>query len=553
MSTLLSYPGVYIEEIPSGVHTIVGVATSITAFVGRTPCGPVNEATTITSFGDFTNQFGGLTDTYPLTYAVNDFFANGGTQAIIVRLFNAGGAANGGAANFSAGTLNLLASSPGTWGNNLSAKVDTNNITADVASQYSQYGLGVGDLFNLTLMETVNGQVVDTESYYAVSVKSSAGPRRVDVILQDQSELALVLSPLPGSNPAVAAPAPPVAPPGPPAVPPAAAPVPPAAPAVGVDSQSLQLADYVGDGKTTGVYALEQADLFNLLCIPPDQRDPMTGNTMDTAPAVWAQALSYFTAYNKRAVLLIDAPLLWGTPAGKTNLLNNPTTALTPVLETSGPILRNAAIYYPRITEPDPLRNGQLYEFAASGAVAGIIAQTDATRGVWKAPAGIDAGLADAADLEVVLTDRENGLLNPVGINCLRSFPTIGMVVWGARTLRGADILEDDYKYLPIRRLAHYIEESLYRGTKWAVFEPNDEPLWAAIRLSIGSFMQDLFRKGAFQGTSARDAYFVKCDNTTTTANDQDLGIVNAVVGFSPLKPAEFVVLQIQQIQDSSG
>jgi phage tail sheath protein FI len=146
------------------------------------------------------------------------------------------------------------------------------------------------------------------------------------------------------------------------------------------------------------------------------------------------------------------------------------------------------------------------------------------------------------------MTDNENGRLNPVGLNCLRNFPFVGSVVWGSRTLRGADALTDDYKYLPVRRTALYLEQSLYRGLKWVVFEPNDEPLWAQIRLNVQSFMQDLFKKGAFAGTTPKDAFLVKCDSETTTPYDQSIGVVNIVVGFAPLRPAEFVVLQIQQL-----
>jgi len=167
---------------------------------------------------------------------------------------------------------------------------------------------------------------------------------------------------------------------------------------------------------------------------------------------------------------------------------------------------------------------------------------------VWKAPAGLDATLVGVPGLAVPLTDPENGELNPLGINCLRSMPPAGRIIWGARTLRGDDRLADQWKYLPVRRTALYIEESLYRGTQWVVFEPNDEPLWAQIRLNVGAFMHDLFRRGAFQGKTPRDAYFVKCDNETTTQNDIDLGVVNIVVGFAPLKPAEFVVIQLQQL-----
>jgi phage tail sheath protein FI len=167
---------------------------------------------------------------------------------------------------------------------------------------------------------------------------------------------------------------------------------------------------------------------------------------------------------------------------------------------------------------------------------------------VWKAPAGTDATLAGVTDVVRRLTDGEQGQLNPLGVNCLRVFPVVGNLVWGARTLEGADRLASEWKYLPVRRLALYLEESLYRGTQWVVFEPNDEPLWAQIRLNVGAFMNGLFRQGAFQGSSPREAYLVKCDKETTTQNDINLGIVNIVVGFAPLKPAEFVILKIQQL-----
>ncbi|MCW5983260.1 MAG: phage tail sheath family protein [Bryobacteraceae bacterium] len=176
------------------------------------------------------------------------------------------------------------------------------------------------------------------------------------------------------------------------------------------------------------------------------------------------------------------------------------------------------------------------------------MARTDATRGVWKAPAGLEATITGARELAVKMTDGENGRLNPLGLNCLRTFPVTGHVVWGSRTLDGADVLASEWKYIPVRRVALYIEESLFRGTQWVVFEPNDEPTWAQIRLNLGAFMQNLFRQGAFQGQSPREAYFVKCDKETTTQDDINRGVVNIVVGFAPLKPAEFVVIKIQQI-----
>jgi phage tail sheath protein FI len=244
-------------------------------------------------------------------------------------------------------------------------------------------------------------------------------------------------------------------------------------------------------------------------------------------------------------MLLVDSPAAWGA---------NPDTAAAQAiaglsgLNLNGPATRNAALFFPRIKKADLMRDSQIDIFVPCGAMAGIFARTDSSRGVWKAPAGTDAAIYGIAGLQASLTDAENGQLNPLGINCLRLMTLYGPIVWGARTLRGADSMADEYKYIPVRRTALYIEESLYRGTQWVVFEPNDEPLWAQIRLNVGAFMHNLFRQGAFQGSTPRDAYFVKCDGETTTQTDINLGIVNILVGFAPLKPAEFVIIKIQQM-----
>ena len=244
-------------------------------------------------------------------------------------------------------------------------------------------------------------------------------------------------------------------------------------------------------------------------------------------------------------MLVVDPPVSWG--ANKDLATSKAANGLSS-LNLTGDFAKNACIYFPRIKEPDPLKNNILDTFVPCGVLAGIMARTDSLRGVWKAPAGIDASLVGIQDLQVNLMDLENGVLNPLGINCLRFFPVYGRIAWGARTLKGADQLADEWKYIPVRRTALFIEESLYRGLKWVVFEPNDEPLWSQIRLNVGAFMNNLFRQGAFQGSTPREAYFVKCDKETTTQNDIDLGIVNIIVGFAPLKPAEFVVIKIQQI-----
>jgi phage tail sheath protein FI len=286
----------------------------------------------------------------------------------------------------------------------------------------------------------------------------------------------------------------------------------------------------------TGMYSLDAVDLFNILCLPDLVDNPTL--TSDYA-TVYQQALLY--CQQRRAVLIVDLPVGTTTITGAQNWLNTTGSSLL-----AGGAY--AAAYFPRIVVADPLQNGNLRAFPNCGAVAGIWARTDAQRGVWKAPAGTETQIAGVSQLAYRMNDQENGILNPLGLNCLRTFPVIGTVVWGARTLRGADALDDDYKYLPIRRLTNFLEESLFRGTQWVVFEPNDEPLWARVRLTVGSFMQAQYAQGAFAGQTPSAAYFVKCDSESTTAYDQDQGRVNIIVGFAPLRPAEFVIIQIQQI-----
>jgi hypothetical protein len=525
-----TYPGVYIEEVPSGVRTVAGVSTSITAFAGRTRRGPVSEPVDVFNRGDFNRRYSGLWTDCPLSYAVEDFFANGGSHAIIVRLFKRKADDDTGVAAVTTGNLQLEAANPGDWGNKLDATV-THPADAKAAEAFSDglkaRGIPVepGDLFDLSVLDTGTGA---SEVIRNLTVKAEGGPRRIDRVLAESSNLLRVRVDNNG-NPVL----------------------PNARPANnangkgqdGNDGAPLDPADFQGEqDKKTGIYALLKTDIFNILCIPPDVR----GGTLDKA--VWEEAAKF--CRDRRAFLIIDPPAAWDA---------NPETAAQKVKQDqqASPLISltnaaNAALFFPRLRKRDPLRDGQMDVFVPCGAVAGIMARTDANRGVWKAPAGIEATITGADELTVKLTDEENGLLNPIGVNCLRSFPNLGRVVWGARTLRGADQLSDDYKYVPVRRLALYIEESLFRGTQWVVFEPNDEPLWAQIRLNVGAFMQRLFRQGAFQGTSPREAYLVKCDSETTTQDDINRGIVNIVVGFAPLQPAEFIIIHIQQIRNAS-
>lgn len=495
-----TYPGVYIEEIPSGVRTITGVATSVTAFIGAAASGPADKATVINSFADYERIFGGLWVGSTMSYAVRDFYMNGGSRAVIVRVANASTAATLTLPDGDEGLV-LEALNGGSWGNEIRASV--NHATKDAAST---------TLFNLILTK---GSVI--EQHFNVS-GSAADPRFLPRILVQNSQIAKVQN-----NPTTD-----FARPGVTASPVAAT--------GGLDGSPIGAGQFSGSqNNNTGLWALQKEE-FNLLCIPPPTR------AGDTEASVYQQALAL--CVKKRAMLLVDAPVAWGaslTPA------NTAATGLSG-LGLNGDAARNAALYFPRVLQSDPKMDGQIETMVPCGMIAGIMARTDTSRGVWKSPAGLDAGLNGSQGLQTILSDAENGQLNPLGINCLRSFPLAGRVVWGARTLRGADVMADEYKYIAVRRTALFIEESLYRGTQWVVFEPNDEPLWAQIRLNVGAFMHNLFRQGAFQGKTPREAYLVKCDKETTTQNDINLGIVNILVGFAPLKPAEFVIIKIQQL-----
>ncbi len=661
-----TFPGVYIEEIPSGVRTITGVATSITAFIGRAQRGPVNKAITINNYGDFERLFGGLWVESTLGYAVRDFYLNGGSQGIIVRLNHenfptlealnaarevanattgatapaAAAAARAKANTFTDDTkkaqtaanmvaiaaetaaaplpadapadsvkaaafaaaplpkaklaiagISLAAAYEGAWGNNLRAMIDV-DVSGEVARPL---GLEKVALFNLTVIDTSTGGV--TERFINLTFENK--PRRLDKVLEAESKLVRWYGNWPNTTPqepkVVAAhtaaknleDALEATPPNDAAiaaartalanalkelmdnvtiaekdlaakelilanlrkaVPPVPADITAAETAVNTakallatakqamaasDGLTLTRADFTGTGKQgakEGLFALEQADLFNLLCLPPHS----PGGDIETE--LIDEAAKY--CKDRRAMLLVDPPSRW-TDKDK---------AKSGIGTDVGAVSNYAALFFPRLKQPNPLRKNQVEDFVPCGAVAGIFARTDAQRGVWKAPAGQEATLAGVPQLSVPLTDPENGELNPLGINCLRTMPAVGRVVWGARTREGDDRLASEWKYIPVRRTALFIEESLYRGTQWVVFEPNDEPLWAQIRLNVGAFMQNLFRQGAFQGKTRSEAYFVKCDKETTTQNDINLGIVNIVVGFAPLKPAEFVIIKIQQM-----
>jgi len=483
---------------PAAERIIGGVATSNTAFVGRALRGPIDEPVTISSSVDFERIFGGLWSGSHLGYSVRDFFRLGGSAAIIVRVHQEAPADVASLVVGAGATqLTLEAASPGAWGSQLSAVIDDDEVNPNDST-----------LFNLTVVDDATHKV---EIYREVSI-APGSRRRVDAIVEQQSSLVRIPGALPsafGQLPLRAA------------------------ASDGNDGAPLGAINFTtGAGLAAqgrGLYALDRAGSINLIVIPP-----YTGRG-DVEDQVIADTIEYAT--RRGAILIMDPPSSWTGPA----------EAIDGAAAPAFPVSSHAAVYYPRIRQTDPTGGDALVTFAPSGAVAGVIARTDILRGVWKAPAGVAASLDGVSELSAQLSADEIDELSQLGVNCFNAIPAAGHVIWGARTREGADRLDSEWKYLQVRRTALFIETSLQRGTRWVASERNGEATWSQIRDSVEAFMDSLFRQGAFAGPTPKEAYFVKCDAETTTEQDIADGMVKVVVGFAPLKPAEFVVLELQQ------
>jgi len=653
MAVSPTHPGVYIQEVPSGVRSIAGVATSIAAFVGWTArvSGRDNYPYTVRSFGEYERLAGGLHRDSHVSYAVQQFFANGGTEAIFVRVPRVGAVpaqivaedAVGAGANEA---LRFTAAATGLDANNrlidvdYDAAADTNSFNLTITDPDS----GVSErLSNVSMsptstrnVEAVVNDPATGSKLVTVAIVNPAAGRPIQTgavganvtfanLANDQNYSIRVSSDVPaGAISNVEVPifatgeSLPQSVPGlcrhverqinaviGPLVPGAAVRCVPSDSGAGLRIYPDYDAELLGDaldarltfaagqpnsamamlglstgtrnvghyrmgvgraeqaqtgavaatagtglpdsatiigneGNFTGIYALRRVDLFNILCIPDATRsatgDPNTLDSTVDPNEIFARGMEL--CQSERAFLLVD-------PRPEVRDTASAIDWISGGLTVTG---NHGAAYYPHMLFVDPLQDFEIRKFPPCGAIAGLFARTDASRGVWKSPAGTEATISRVRGLTQNLTDAENGALNPLGLNCIRNFPVHRTVAWGARTLEGADEAASEWKYLSPRRFALFIEESLYRGTQWAVFEPNAEQLWSQLRLNVGTFMHQLFRQGAFKGTTPQEAYFVACDATTTTQADIDRGIVNVLVGFAPLKPAEFVIISIQQL-----
>jgi phage tail sheath protein FI len=647
MPVQTTYPGVYIEEIPSGVHTIVGVSTSVTAFVGAASRGPADTPVRVFSFSDYVRTFGPpLDETNPMGHAVQHFFTNGGSQAVIVRVLgvNSAAAATTLKETLSSGddVLTLTANGMGAWANmtgsvglqveadredaanpddsfnivvrylTLDPRTNTAVVSAieshpnlSMSPKHPRYALNVlggsqlvvasvpenldstetgssvgadaladsvtlqdgartlrvsvdfEPAIDLVLFPTETGDIAKTPNQIVTAIKTaladaglepkadaspSANPLKIESKTAGMNS-AVTVTAAPGdvsealklgrawggkevSGSAVKRPA---------ATVDAQGLVDPQELTGGADGDQVVPSDVVPLADT-GIFALGSLlfPRFNLLCLP--------GLTSFDDAAV-GKAMSY--CRDERAFLLVDTP-----PGGFEEI--------PPSLGSLTVLGEHAAIYYPRLKVVEALPGGttRTLNLPPCGAVAGVMARIDATRGIWKAPAGREAGVVGISALTAATDDNLSGQLNPKGIDVLREFPGAGIVVWGARTLRGDDTSSSEFKYVPVRRLTDYIASSLYLGTQFAVMEPNDPDLHGQLRLAVGSFMRGLFRQGAFQQSESRsesDSYFVICDATNNPQPEIDLGRVNVTVGFAPLKPAEFVIIAITQISQLEG
>lgn len=620
METL--HPGVYIQEVPSGVRPIEGASTSTAAFIGKAEKGPLDRALMMTSFVEFQASYGTFLADGFLAHAALKFFDNGGKRLYVVRVARGAATADIGLGDRKAIpvlTLTVAAMTAGRWGNTLD--LDIQNGTQDPDDEFALRVKQGG-----ATLETFDNLSMNPEATNFVEKVVGTSSRFVKVTVNAANDSAAAGTSVSGATPATSLPAP------------------QRHLTININGdgpQDIALADPV----TTDVEISTAIVNAVRALIPKRASTPLGAFTAFTAvPVAGKYTLTSGQGGKLSSVEVTDAPagnaaalLKLGVSNGGTEMtgaaelrpaigtdyhVGDATVAGNVISKTLGsdgttpqdieyqsglrildtrrdvnivavpgigskPVVDAAtnycaqrqdcvfiadmaptddtkeeaqdfvnaltvkksygAVYFPWLLATDPAGVSPTpIKLPPSGYMAGMYAQIDSRRGVWKAPAGTEANIGGAVGLTKEITDTEQDTLNPIGVNVIRAFPASGIVVWGARTL--ATRSDPEYRHVPIRRTAIFIEQSIYNGIQWAVFEPNDESLWSSLRLNIGAFMLRLFRAGAFQGDSPAKAFFVKCDGQTTIQADIDAGVVNILVGFAPLKPAEFVVLKLSQM-----
>jgi uncharacterized protein len=551
-----TYPGIYIQEAPSSSHTIISAPTNVAVFIGyshplKTLPGNFGKPVEIFGFSDYQRQFGGFVRSLAfanaldsngktgafgdLATAVNQFFLNGGTDAFIVSV-NQGSPGSvlhqiiPQPAQPPAQVLNIggISFTQLEVTDELYVMSVTINPAAPTSPPSSPPPDPVADII-VTYGPVANhpasppstltipaGPATVVETYRRVSLNSNSP----NYILKSMAASTLVSVSL--SSPPPSFPAGPSNPQFFPVLLPGT-------------TKFFSAADFTAVMQEDT--DLDKLPVFNLMVLPG-----IANNSLSGGDASGVAILSTAAAFceRKRAFLIMDPPINDSADgAGQTNPIANSVA--------STPSSKNAALYFPYLFSTDPIA-GSTNEIPPAATVCGIYAATDLARGPWKAPAGFMATAKNVTGVVARgrMTDPRQGTLNPLGVNCLRDFPNVPTIVFGARTL--VTQTDEQWRYVPVRRMALFLEQTFYANLKWVIFEPNADPLWSAITTSINAFMLGLFKQGAFQGTKPSEAFSVQCNSQTTTQADINSGIVNIVVGFAPLKPAEFVVITIAQL-----
>jgi phage tail sheath protein FI len=503
-------PGVYLEEIEIGAKPIEGVSTSTAGFLGPTERGPTSPKF-VTNFGDFQNKFGGFVEGSYLAYGVAGFFSNGGQRCFVGRVTGKGAVASsaslmGTVDDNEKDIMKITTVGPGDWGNNVA-------VILEPATLFKE---GKNQLFKLTVKywkkiveaegENITGadvvlaqennppdvvevydnlsHIAASSDYYEKRINDISKIIQVEMVEEGVPKLQTIL--LENGN----------------------------------KGSEITSADYKGietapPGERTGLVAFEEIDEINIVCVPDETSNNLKGLT------------DYIVEHCEKMKDRF-AILQAGQSAGDVARLEPPNDS------------KYAGFYYPWIYMIDPVTNNKKL-VPAGGHIAGIYARSDTERGVHKAPA--NEVVRGAQELQFNLTKAEQDILNPKGVNCIRAFPGRGIRVWGARTTSSDPL----WKYLNVRRLFLYVEESIEQGTQWVVFEPNNERLWARVKQSITQFLTTVWRDGALMGLTPDEAFFVKCDRTTMTQDDIDNGRLIVMIGIAPVKPAEFVIFRIAQ------
>ncbi len=510
MPTYLS-PGVYVEEVEAGSRPIEGVGTAIAAFVGFAAQGPFNDPVLVTNWGQYTAVFGEFAEDSYLAHAVYGYFLNGGGNCYVVRVGGerAGGGADGGGQVSAAmpqamlGGYRVVARElPSAGGKGGALTVEVSDATGDAAGD---------DRYTLVVKQ--NGKPVETHQ-----VTTRRGKDNVVTVVREQSKLITVEEVPAGSGLAK----------GTVTLRPAAEPVP--------TRREVVADDYVGDvAERTGFGGLEAIDEITMVAVP-DLMSAYRRNGLDleAVKAVQLAMIAHCELMGDRMAIIDPPPGL------------SPQQVKEWRADLAGYDSKYATLYYPWIKVFDPATGTEAF-IPPSGHLAGVWARNDATRGVHKAPANEVVRGAIALATQVTKTEQE--LLNPIGVNCIRTFPGRGVRVWGARTLSS----DPAWRYLNVRRLFNYLEESILNGTQWVVFEPNDDALWARIRRTVSAFLVMEWRKGALFGLTPDEAFFVRCDRETNPAESIDAGQVVCEIGVAPVKPAEFVIFRLAQISGGTS